>query len=106
MIAITAAPPITQTLYTLVIAITPIFSPYVVLGGAPNKPATEVATPSPSMERCRPVLGKVPSADAVCDLYVNYMLGYCDICNRAIASMADRLNSGYVNWGMKTCLPQ
>ena len=50
----TAAPPMTYTLYTLVMAITPIFSPYVVVGTEPIKPETMVEKLSANKERCRP----------------------------------------------------
>ena len=39
---------------TLVRFSTPVFSPYVVLAGAPNIEATAVATPSPVRVRCKP----------------------------------------------------
>ena len=52
--AMTAAPPITHTLYTFVIAITPMFSPYVVFGGPPHTAAHAVARPSPTSVRCKP----------------------------------------------------
>ena len=52
--AMQAAPPITHTLKTFVIAITPIFSPYVVLGVAPTKPDNTLEMPSPSRERSNP----------------------------------------------------
>ena len=46
-----AAPPMTQTLYTFVIAITPMFSPYVVVGQEPHKPDKAVEKPSANIER-------------------------------------------------------
>ncbi|MNZ88288.1 hypothetical protein D3C78_1071770 [compost metagenome] len=49
-----AAPPITKIEYTLVSAITPIFSPYVVFGVEPTKPENTVEIPLPSKERCNP----------------------------------------------------
>ena len=54
MIAITAAPKMTYTLYTRVIANTPIFSPYVVFGGPPINALINVPNPSPNKERCKP----------------------------------------------------
>ena len=54
MIESTAAPPITYTLYTFVIAITPIFSPYVVVGTDPIKPEIIVEKLSANKERCKP----------------------------------------------------
>src|SRR5690625_1977911 len=53
-IAITAAKPIIQVEYTLVIANTPIFSPYVVFGVEPNKLESIVETPFPASDRSRP----------------------------------------------------
>ena len=47
MIANTAEPMNKYTLYALVIASTPMFSPYVVFGGPPISDAINVATPSP-----------------------------------------------------------
>jgi len=52
--AMTAAPPMTQTLKTRVMAMTPMFSPYVVFGGPPSRPETAVATPSPASDRWSP----------------------------------------------------
>ena len=46
-IAKTAAISITNGSYTLERASTPVFSPYVVLAGAPKSDATVVAMPSP-----------------------------------------------------------
>ena len=46
----TAAPPITRTLYTFVTAITPIFSPYVVVGTDPISPDTIVEKLSPNRD--------------------------------------------------------
>ena len=46
----TAAPQITHTLYTLVTAITPMFSPYVVVGTEPQKPESIVERPSASID--------------------------------------------------------
>ena len=46
----TAAPPITRTLYTFVTAITPIFSPYVVVGTDPIRPDTIVEKLSPNKD--------------------------------------------------------
>ena len=54
MIANTAEPMNKYTLYALVIASTPMFSPYVVFGGPPISDAINVATPSPKIERCKP----------------------------------------------------
>ena len=54
IIAKTAAPPITYTLNTRVMAKTPIFSPYVVFGVAPKKPERMLAIPSPNNERSSP----------------------------------------------------
>src|SRR5699024_4409197 len=50
-IAMTAAIPMTKVEYTLVIASTPIFSPYVVLGVEPTKLEIIVETPFPMKER-------------------------------------------------------
>ena len=50
----TAAPAMTYTLYTLVTAITPIFSPYVVVGTEPIKPEIIVEKLSAKRERCNP----------------------------------------------------
>ena len=49
--AVTAAYQKTWVEYTRVTLMTPMFSAKVVAGGAPRKPATVVATPSPSTER-------------------------------------------------------
>lgn len=57
-IAIMAAPSITNTLYTRVIANTPMFSPYVVFGGPPISALINVPIPSPSNERCNPGLSR------------------------------------------------
>lgn len=46
-----AAPPMTQVLYTPVIAMTPIFSPYVVFGVEPTRPERTFDTPSAKSER-------------------------------------------------------
>ena len=53
-IANTAAMRITRGSNTLVSASTPVFSPYVVLAGAPKSEARIVARPSPRSVRCRP----------------------------------------------------
>ena len=44
----------TRTENTRVMAMTPTFSPYVVLGGPPTRPARADASPSPSSVRCSP----------------------------------------------------
>src|SRR5699024_9146141 len=49
-----ATPPIIQVEYTRVIASTPIFSPYVVLGVDPSKLEIIVDIPLPISERSRP----------------------------------------------------
>ena len=49
-----AAPPITRTLYTFVTAITPIFSPYVVVGTDPIRPDTIVEKLSPNKDLWSP----------------------------------------------------
>ena len=50
----TAAPPNTNTEKIRVIASTPMFSPYVVLGGPPKSDANIIAVPSAKIERCNP----------------------------------------------------
>src|SRR5699024_4605692 len=54
MIAMAAAIPIIHVEYTLVIASTPMFSPYVVFGVEPTKLEIMVAIPFPNKERSRP----------------------------------------------------
>ena len=54
IIAKHAAILITSGSYTFVSARTPVFSPYVVLAGPPNREASIVASPSPRSVRCRP----------------------------------------------------
>ena len=49
-----AAMRMTRGSNTRVSASTPVFSPYVVLAGAPNSDARMVAKPSPRSVRCRP----------------------------------------------------
>lgn len=49
-----AAPTMTRVLWTLVMAMTPMLSPWVVVGTDPKHPKTMVDSPSPRRERWRP----------------------------------------------------
>ena len=75
-----AAIRITRGSYTFVKASTPVFSPYVVLAGAPKKPARLVARPSPSKVRCR------PGSDRYGRSQVALMAAMSPICSIMVAS--------------------
>lgn len=70
----------TRGSYTFVKASTPVFSPYVVLAGAPKKPARLVARPSPSKVRCR------PGSDRYGRSQVALMAAMSPICSIMVAS--------------------
>ncbi|GJM77288.1 hypothetical protein HMSSN036_95040 [Paenibacillus macerans] len=93
----TAAPPMTNTEYTLVSAITPIFSPYVVFGVEPTKPDRMVEMPFPSKERCSP--GSLDKSLPT----ILLVTSRCPICSTITTSatgmivmMAGRLHCGVV----------
>ena len=71
---------------TLVRLSTPVFSPYVVLAGAPNTEARNVARPSPQSVRCRPgsLMKFLPTV-----LWIAHMSPMCSmIVAKAIGKMA------------------
>ena len=90
----------THTLYTFVIAMTPIFSPYVVLGVAPNRPDSTLEQPSANRERSspgsfiksRPTIFPVTIRWPMCSVKTTKAAG-------AIMAMASILKVGAENWG-------
>src|SRR5699024_2308039 len=84
-IAITAAIPMTKVEYTLVMASTPIFSPYVVLGVEPTKLEIIVETPFPIKER--------PSPESFVRSFPTILLvtKRCPICSGTSTKAAGRI---------------
>ena len=96
MIARQAAKRITFGSNTLVRFSTPVFSPYVVLAGAPKTEAIAVATPSPVNVRCRPgsdrkslpTVELMASISPICSIIVAKAIG---IMARMVDSISDVL---------------
>ena len=102
-IAYTAASLITRGSCTRLSSSTPVFSPYVVFAGPPNKAESEVARPSPikvrwspgSSMKFSPTVADIADISPTCSIMLAMAIG-------AMTSIAVRLNLGSWNGGRPT----